>query len=165
MTRRPALFTAALLTLLAWTPALRGAAQAPAPAADCIQIAGTISATQTSLPDQPLVVQGTVSGTLRGSVRAAIASQTPQNDGTVALVLAHQFVTEEGALIETQDTAVLTPVPKLDGVFQMATNYTVMRGTGRFANATGKFINHGETDLKRGLLSLSYEGEICGVPR
>jgi hypothetical protein len=149
---------------LTWTLAPHAHAQAPAPQ-DCIRIAGTISATVTSLPDMPLVVQGPVIGTLRGSVRAAILSQVPQPDGTVALGLTHTFVTDEGALIETQDSATLTPVPGRPNVFQMATQYTVARGTGRFANATGTFINHGETDLARGLLSLAYEGEICGVAR
>jgi hypothetical protein len=165
--RRSALLAAALLIFCA--PALRASAQAQAPAPageDCVLIAGTIAATVTSLPDAPaLVVQGPVTGTLRGSVRAQILSQMPRPDGTVALELTHTFVTDEGFLIETRDTATLTPIPGQANVFQMATQYTVTRGTGRFANATGGFINHGETDLARGLLSLAYEGRICGVPR
>ena len=167
--RRPALLAAALLLVCAPALAARAQLPAPAPAAageDCVLIAGTISATVTSLPDAPaLVVQGPVTGTLRGSVRAQILSQTPQPDGTVALELTHTFVTDEGFLIETRDTATLTPIPGQTNVFQMSTQYTVTRGSGRFASATGGFINHGETDLARGLLSLAYEGQICGVPR
>jgi hypothetical protein len=36
-------------------------------------------------------------------------------------------------------------------------------GTGRYEGSKGTLINHGETDLKRGLLTLRYDGRICGV--
>jgi len=143
-----------------------GAGPAEATVRQCITIAGTISATVTSPAEaENTVVQGTVTGTLGGSVEATITSILPQEDGTLALELNHNFVTEEGFLLRTQDTAVLTPVEGLPGVFQQSTRYEIVGGTGRFARATGRFINHGETDLNRGLLTLRYEGEICKVAR
>jgi hypothetical protein len=132
-------------------------------AKDCITIAGTISGTVSG--SAPTTVVGTVTGTLAGAVHATITSQTPQPDGSVKLELAHDFVTDEGALLSTTDKAKLTPVPGQPNVFQQGTTYDIQAGTGRFANAHGKFINHGEADLKRGLLTLRYEGLICGVAR
>ena len=75
----------------------------------------------------------------------------------------YTFVTNEGALLKTEDTAKLTPVAGMPNVFQQTTEYKVTKGTGRFEGAKGTFTNHGETDLKRGLLTLRYEGKICGI--
>jgi len=135
-----------------------------APPKNCITIAGTISGTVASEPGaaQTLIV-GTVVGSLAGSVQATVTSLKPQADGTVKLELTHSFVTDEGALLKTDDTAKLTPVPGMPNVFQQTTEYKVTKGTGRFEGAKGTFTNHGETDLKRGLLTLRYEGKICGV--
>jgi len=135
-----------------------------APPKSCITIAGTISGTVASEPGaaQTLIV-GTVVGSLAGSVQATVTSLKPQADGAVKLELTHSFVTDEGALLKTEDTAKLTPVPGMPNVFQQTTEYKVTKGTGRFEGAKGTFINHGETDLKRGLLTLRYEGKICGV--
>lgn len=108
-------------------------------------------------------MQGTVTGTLGGSVLAHVTSLTAQNDGSIELTLTHDFVTEEGALLRTEDTATLSPVQGKEGVFQQETQHTILEGTGRFANATGQLENHGEADLVKGLLTLRYSGTICGV--
>jgi hypothetical protein len=130
----------------------------------CALISGTISGTVTSAAGaSQTIVQGTVIGTLRGSVEATVTSLVPQSDGTVKLELSHRFVTDEGFVLETADTAKLIPVPGLKNVFQQTTEYKITRGTGRFASAKGTFTNHGETDLSRGLLTLRYEGSICGL--
>jgi len=108
-------------------------------------------------------VLGTVVGTLEGSVSATVNSLEPQPDGTVRLKLNHSFVTKEGFLLQTVDTAKLTPVTGQKNVFQQTTEYKITGGTGRYATAKGTFTNHGETDLGKGLLTLRYEGRICGL--
>jgi hypothetical protein len=135
-----------------------------APPKGCITIAGTISGTVASEPGAAQTsIVGTVVGSLEGSVQATVTSLKPQADGTIKLELTHSFVTSEGALLKTEDTAKLTPVAGMPNVFQQTTEYKVTKGTGRFEGAKGTFTNHGETDLKRGLLTLRYEGKICGV--
>jgi hypothetical protein len=142
------------------------AAAGKAAGKNCITISGTISGTVTSAPGaSQTTILGTVVGSLQGSVHATVTSLEPQPDGTVRLKLSHDFVTDEGFLLQTTDTAKLTPVPGLKNVFQQTTEYEIKAGTGRFAAAKGKFTNHGETDLGRGLLTLRYDGRICGVAR
>jgi hypothetical protein len=139
----------------------KGASKAPK---GCMTISGTISGTVTSAPGaSETVVQGTVVGSLRGSVQATVSSLEQQPDGSLRLKLSHNFVTEEGFLLQTADTAKLTPVPGMKNVFQQSTEYKVTGGTGRYAAARGTFTNHGEADLGRGLLTLRYEGRICGL--
>ncbi len=135
-----------------------------APPKNCVTISGTIAVTVTSAPGaSQTTVVGTVLGTLQGSVSATVTDSQPQTDGTVLLKAVHSFVTNEGFLLQTVDTAKLTPVPGLANVFQLTTEYKVTKGTGRFANAKGTFTNHGEADLGKGLFSLRYDGKICGV--
>jgi hypothetical protein len=135
-----------------------------APPKNCVTIAGTISGTVTSEPGAAqTLIQGTVVGSLQGSVHATVTSLKPQADGTIKLELTHSFVTDDGSLLKTEDTAKLIPVPGLPNVFQQTTEYKVTKGNGRFEGAKGTFTNHGETDLKRGLLTLRYEGKICGT--
>jgi len=130
----------------------------------CATISGTISGTVTSAPGaSETIVQGTVIGSLRGSVQATVSSLEEQPDGSLRLKLTHNFVTDEGFLLQTEDTAKLTPVPGLKNVFQQSTEYKITGGTGRYAAARGTFINHGEADLGRGLLTLRYDGRICGL--
>lgn len=130
----------------------------------CATISGTISGTVTSAPGaSETIVQGTVIGSLRGSVQATVSSLEQQSDGSVRLKLSHNFVTDEGFLLQTEDTAKLIPVPGLKNVFQQSTEYKITGGTGRYAAARGTFTNHGEADLGRGLLTLRYDGRICGL--
>jgi hypothetical protein len=135
-----------------------------AAAKGCATISGTISGTVTSPAGaSQTTVVGTVIGSLEGSVSATVTSLEPQPDGTVQLKLNHSFVTKEGFLLQTTDTAKLIPVPGLKNVFQQTTEYKVTGGTGRYAAAKGTFTNHGEADLGKGLLTLRYDGRICGV--
>jgi hypothetical protein len=119
-----------------------------------VQVEGTISAAVTP-----------VTGGLGGSVVARISRITQRTDGSLALTLAHDFVTEGGSVLSTTDEATLTPVPGQTNVFQQVTTYTIVSGTKRFSGASGQLTNHGETNLARGLLTLSYEGMLCGVAR
>jgi hypothetical protein len=158
------LFSPAAFVLIA--VAVPGAASAQPKTAqkNCISISGTISGSVTSAPGAAeTVVQGTVVGSLQGSVQATITALKPQPDGSIKLELRHNFVTHEGFLLKTKDTAKLIPVPGLPNVFQQTTEYEITQGPGRYEEAKGTFTNHGETDLKRGLLTLRYEGRICGV--
>ena len=148
------------------TRAPAGKAAGKAAGKSCVTISGTISGTVTSAPGaSQTTILGTVAGSLEGSVHATVTSLEPQPDGTIRLKLSHDFVTDEGFLLQTTDTAKLTPVPGLKNVYQQSTEYKVTGGTGRFAEAKGTFTNHGETDLGRGLLTLRYDGRVCGVAR
>lgn len=130
----------------------------------CATLSGTISGTVTSPAGaSQTTVVGTVSGTLEGAVAATVTLLEPKQDGSVSLKLNHSFVTREGFLLQTTDTAKLTPVAGMKNVFQQTTEYEISGGTGRYAAAKGTFTNHGETDLGRGLLTLRYEGRICGL--
>lgn len=135
---------------------------APANAMEtCLPISGGINVTV--VDSDPLRVLGPVTGTLAGATQATVLSQTPQDDGTIKLDVTHDFVTDDRSSLTTKDVVIWTPVPGNDGVFRMQTTYTIVSGTGRFADAHGTFNNHGEVVAGEGLVTLSYGGEICGV--
>lgn len=128
---------------------------------NCLPISGGINVTVVGT--DPLRVLGPVTGTLAGSTQASVLSQTPQDDGTIKLDVTHDFVTDDRSSLTTKDVVIWTPVPGHEGVFRMQTTYTIVSGTGRFAEAHGSFANHGEVAADEGLVTLSYGGEICGV--
>lgn len=135
---------------------------APAHAQEnCLPISGGINVTV--VDSDPLRVLGPVTGTLAGATQATVLSQEQQDDGTVRLEVTHDFVTDDRSLLTTEDVVIWTPVPGHEGVFRMQTIYTVVSGSGRFADAHGSFQNHGEVVAGEGLVTLSYGGEICGV--
>lgn len=127
--------------------------------ADCRPVAGTIDASVVG--GDPVNVLGNVSGDLAGATRAVISSQGDGGNGTVTLGLAHDFVTHGRGSLRTTDTAVWTPIPGREGVFHMATEYTIQGGTGAFDGATGRLINDGVADTTTGLVTLRYAGEVC----
>lgn len=127
--------------------------------ADCRPVAGTIDATVVG--GEPVNVLGNVSGDLAGATRAVLTGQSAGSDGKVELVLAHDFVTFGRGSLKTTDQAVWTPVPGKDGVFHMATIYTIDGGTGVFSGASGNLMNDGVADTNTGLVTLRYAGEVC----
>lgn len=127
--------------------------------AECHPVAGTIDAA--IIGGEPTNVLGTVTGTLAGATRAVVNGQSQEDDGTIGLDLAHDFVTLAGGSLRTVDSAVWTPIPGHDGLFHMATDYSIEGGTGTWAGATGSLRNAGIADTATGLLTLRYEGEIC----
>lgn len=137
---------------------LAGSAQAQV---TCLPISGGINVTVVG--GDPLRVLGPVTGTLAGATQATVLGQTPQDDGTIKLDVTHDFVTDDRSSLTTKDVVIWTPVPGHEGVFRMQTTYTIVSGTGRFAEAHGSFTNHGEVVAGEGLVTLSYGGEICGV--
>lgn len=124
----------------------------------CREVSGTIAANLTS----GSTAQGTVTGGLQGSVTASFTT-TPQAGGSIALSLHHIFVTEAGDTLTTQDTGLLVPVPDSPGVYRMTVQYTITGGTGKFAEATGGLVNHGEAVLNStpAQLTLRYGGHVC----
>lgn len=138
------------------------AVTAPAQARDtCLPISGGINVSVVG--SEPLRVLGPVTGTLAGATQATVLSQEQQEDGTLKLDVTHDFVTDDRSSLTTNDVVIWTPVSGHEGVFRMQTTYTVVSGTGRFAKAHGSFQNHGEVVAGKGLVTLSYGGEICGV--
>lgn len=139
---------------------LLGLAVAPAAQAACRTVAGTIDASVVGT--DPVTVVGNVTGDLAGSTRAVVSAMEPNEDGTMQIALAHDFVTSNRATIRTEDEAVWTPIAGRDGVFHMATEYRITGGSGAFEGATGKLFNDGIADTTNGLVTLRYTGEICG---
>lgn len=127
--------------------------------AECRPVAGTIDATVVG--GEPVNVLGNVSGDLAGATRAVLTGQSAGADGKVELSLAHDFVTFARGSLKTTDKAVWTPVPGRDGVFHMATTYTIAGGSGVFDGASGELMNDGVADTNTGLVTLRYEGEVC----
>jgi len=127
--------------------------------AECRTVAGTIDASVVG--GDPVNVLGNVGGDLAGATRAVVTSQGDGGEGKVTLELAHDFVTHARGSLKTTDSAVWTPVPGREGVFHMATDYTIQGGTGAFDGATGTLINDGVADTNTGLLTLRYAGEVC----
>ncbi len=127
----------------------------------CIPLGGAISVTVVSA--DPVRVLGAVTGTLAGVTQATVRSQEQRRDGTIRLAVTHDFVTDDRSALSTEDEVIWTPSPGRVGVFAMQTRYRVVRGTGRFAAAKGEFQNQGEADTNRGLVTLTYFGELCGV--
>lgn len=128
-------------------------------AAACRPVAGTIDATVVG--GDPVNVLGNVSGDLAGATRAVLTGQSEDGNGAVNLTLEHDFVTDGRNSLKTTDEAVWTPVPGREGVYHMATSYTITGGTGAFAGATGSLINDGIADTTTGLVTLRYAGEVC----
>lgn len=135
------------------------AVSSTAASAGCQTVAGTIDATVVG--GDPVNVLGNVRGDLAGATRAVLTGQSENGDGTLGLTLEHDFVTHARGSLKTIDKAVWTPVPGKEGVFHMATDYTIQGGSGAWAGATGKLMNEGIADTGTGLVTLRYEGEVC----
>ena len=99
-----------------------------------------------------------LTGDLQGAVRGVIRSQTPGEQGVLHLLLEHAITTVAGDLIVTSDQATLTPVQ--DGTFVMRQTQTVVKGTGRFAGASGTLEEIGVVDMAKGQGVLRYSGHI-----
>ena len=127
--------------------------------AACQPVAGTIDASVVG--GDPVNVLGNVSGDLAGATRAVLTGQSSGENGQVNLTLAHDFVTFARGSLKTTDTSVWTPIPGREGVFHMATQYTIQGGTGAFEGATGSLVNDGVADTTTGLVTLRYAGEVC----
>ncbi len=125
----------------------------------CKAVSGAIAASPI-LSRIPATVLGTVTGDLKGAVAALVTSPLPVPDGGT-FTLQHTFLTDARDSLFTEDTALWVPVPGANNIFRMTTQYTIVGGTGKFANATGSLENHGEVDLNRGQLTLGYSGQIC----
>lgn len=110
---------------------------------------------------------GYATGDLKGAVGASILNIESQNNGaTLIFTVQHHWVTESGDTLAT-DPAKAT-VEQIGG--SQSTRYGVVSyavhlkgGTGRFAGATGDFINIGEVDLATGQLVFRYSGNVCLV--
>lgn len=113
--------------------------------------------------DDGQAIVGSVTGSLRGAVHGSASAPVPQPDGSLVLEVTDHFVTEEGFVLETLDQVTLIPVPGLAGVFHQTATYEIVAGAGKFSNAFGKFIGHGEVDTNRGQVTIRYGGEVCGT--
>jgi hypothetical protein len=107
--------------------------------------------------DETTVV-AVLSGDLQGAVRGVIRSQTPDEKGVVHLIAEHAVTTTAGDALVTSDQATLTPVG--DGTFFMRQTQTLVKGTGKFAGASGTLEEIGVFDMAKGQAVLRYNGRI-----
>jgi hypothetical protein len=107
--------------------------------------------------DETTVV-AVLTGDLHGAVRGVILSQTPGEQGVLHLTGEHAITTAAGDLLVTSDQATLTPIQ--DGTFFMRQTQTLVKGTGKFAGASGTLEEIGVVDMARGQAVLRYSGRI-----
>ena len=140
-------------------PAIAANGWAAAP--QCRDVDGSISADLVTNHNVSTgLALGTVTGDLEGAVMATFTTMNGSG-GVIQVKLYHNFVTVSRASLSTTDSGSLTPIPDVSGVYHMSVTYSITGGTGKFAGATGTLQNDGIADLNKGLLTLTYTGEIC----
>jgi hypothetical protein len=107
--------------------------------------------------DETTVV-AVLTGDLQGAVRGVIHSQTPDEQGVLHLTAEHAITTAAGDALVTSDQATLTPVQ--ERTFFMRQTQTLVKGTGKFAGASGALEEIGVFDMAKGQGVLRYSGRI-----
>jgi hypothetical protein len=110
-------------------------------------------------------------GVYEGHVASVIEKITQPGypNGATHFVLVHKFWTEDGDFFYTEDKAVCSTDPSLDGNCMINDQMTIVGGTGVFANVSGKIKTHGLftspascSELGSfGTLELELHGHIC----
>lgn len=130
------------------------------PAASCSNINAAVTATLA--PGG--TATGTISGDINGPVSAAIHAIDASGGGHGALhvLMEHHYTnTTPFGRIDTSDHAVLAPMDKVDGIYRMNNQLTVVGGEGAYAGASGSIQTHGTVDFATGLIALSLKGRVC----
>jgi hypothetical protein len=91
-------------------------------------------------------------------VRGVIQSQTSDEQGVLHLVAEHAVTTVAGDALVTSDQATLTPVE--EGVVFVRQTQTLVKGTGKYAGASGVLEEIGVFDMAKGQGVLRYSGRI-----
>jgi hypothetical protein len=111
-----------------------------------------------------LCTHGHLGGDFKGQydfVAATLESANDPNDPTEFLFTGHSVITTPDGVMNTNDNGVIhisagaTTAP-------FATTILIVSGTGRFAGATGTFVDRGTSDLTTGSNSGNYIAQICG---
>lgn len=101
-----------------------------------------------------------MTGNFEGGVFARVVGEPRVEDNKTFLDLEHYFIRNDGSMIHTRDTSVLTAVPGEERLLA-ATTYNVARTTGAFEGMTGQFHSWGSIDPTTGQGVLRFHGAIA----
>ena len=107
----------------------------------------------------PVTIAG-IEGML-GSVITSMSSSGASGQGGQHVTLRHDFVSSAGTF-RTDDRAVCAPAGSDPNVCRVNDVMEIVSGTGVFANASGRLVNHGTIDLNTFTLTFSARGRVCG---
>lgn len=130
---------------------------------DCQHVGGVIS---TNFLD-PSTTFGTATGDLGGAVGVSILSLRQNGDGTLTFHNQHHWVTISGDTVFIADEEATGFPTGIQGFFAVSygKGVSVIGGTGRFADATGRLLAFGAVDTGKGQVVLRYEGQVCFVDK
>ena len=102
-------------------------------------------------------------GALSGSLAAPNAKITNQKktDTGLLLEMVHDFISDKGGLLKTNDQAILTAVPGKDQTYMAEITYNVIESKGNFTGYKGTFNSFGIIKLGEGKVIVRYSGELC----
>ena len=110
----------------------------------------------TTLGDLPVMVQSYID---------TIYASGSSGQGAQHITLVHTYVSTDPARpgsFTTQDRAVCGVAGQDPGVCIVNDVLSIVSGTGIFANAEGKLMNHGVLNLNTFSLTYSVHGRVCG---
>jgi hypothetical protein len=126
--------------------------------ADCHQVRGSIAETRIPSNDPFGRLLGTVTGVLNGASTVFITSPPPNTRSYDV------FLTTAGDVLIAEGVPTRTPVPGEPGEFITHVELTVVGGSGKYAEATGKMTFDGifHTGTVPQTVDLVYKGTVCG---
>jgi hypothetical protein len=121
----------------------------------CSNVSGTDIAQFTS----PTTGVGTFTGGISGTGDAVVDELRPSGDGALHLAAHGTIITSSGDQIFEKIDATLAPVdpPRYRGNGA----FTLIGGTGTYANVSGVLDVHGDVNLGTGASNLLYNGRVC----
>lgn len=108
---------------------------------------------------------GTATGDLSGGIGVSVLSLAENSDLTVTFHNEHHWVTASGDTIFTNPAYAIgypTPVAGLYAV-KYTDGVSIIGGTGKFMNATGKIHFWGAVNIGSNEVILRYEGSVCSA--
>lgn len=101
-------------------------------------------------------------GPIEGTLSSVLTDPGDGGPGAQHWTLVHYFVDDDGDAFWTEDRAVCTPVGNDPALCRVNDVMTVVGGTGKFANASGRLLNHGLATITDPTFSTSPYGSLTG---
>jgi hypothetical protein len=121
----------------------------------CSNVSGSDIAQFTS----PTTGVGTFTGDISGTGDALVDELRPSGDGALHLAAHGTITTTSGDQIFTTLDAVLAPADPPS--YRGNGAFTLIGGTGTYANVSGVLDVHGDVNLGTGAANLLYNGRVC----
>lgn len=114
----------------------------------------------------PVTLSEEIEGSMASIVTAIRPTGNEHHQGAAHYQLVHYFVDSDHNQFWTNDKAICTPftnTPNEENDLDCLVNdqLTIVYGTGKFCDATGKLANHGVIDLLNSEVILRIKGRIC----